>query len=86
MEVYPGFLLHPHGAMRENYIFFTACLGFQRITGDEFPKKIPISETAAYNPDYRKSINGRERDAFFQGETLGQQPARHAPRSADMQK
>jgi len=48
--------------------------------------KISISEAAAYNPDYRRSINGRVRGAFFQGETLAQQPARHATRSADMQK
>jgi hypothetical protein len=47
--------------------------------------RMSISEAAAYNPDYRRSINGRDRDAFFQGETLSQQPATHAPHSADMQ-
>jgi hypothetical protein len=78
----PGFLLHPHGTMRGNYTFFTACLGFQLTTG---VSKISISEAAAYNPDYRRLINGRDRDAFFQGETLSQQSATHAPHSADMQ-
>ena len=38
---------HPHGVMRENYTFFTACLGFQCITGDTFPKYPSVKQLPA---------------------------------------